>query len=84
MASIEGLRVMQGTSRKTGKQYDGVILYLSHPEQGVIGVSTEDVFVQRDMFDSAASGYTLEELVGCDCSISYDRRGFVQDFQILT
>ena len=78
MASIEGLRVMQGTSRKTGKQYDGVILYLSHPEQGVVGVSTEDVFVQRDMFD------TLEELVGCDCSISYDRRGFVQDFQILT
>ena len=55
MASIEGLRVMQGTSRKTGKQYDGVILYLSHPEQGVVGVSTEDVFVQRDMFDSAAS-----------------------------
>lgn len=82
MAQIEGIRAMKGVSRKSGKEYNGVILYLSHPEDGVVGVSCEDVYIQRDLFDRVTQGQELAALVGADCKVYFDRRGFVQELEV--
>lgn len=81
MNQVLGIREMRGVSRKTGKEYDGVILYLSHSENGVIGVSCEDVYIRRDLFDRATEGQELCDLIGFDCEVFYDRRGFVRGLQ---
>ncbi len=79
---ILGIQEMKGTSRKTGKSYDAVILYVGEEREGVVGVATGDVWVPRELWDNLGLQASNDSLLGAECYPSYDRHGFLQRVEI--
>lgn len=82
MAQIVGLKEMKGTSRKTGKPFDAVIVNAVEPKREVLGYGVVEQFVDRGMFDAAAKGRPMKDLLQKECTFLYDQGGFLQSFNI--
>lgn len=77
-----GFAEKKGTSKKSGKPYDAVLVYVLSPRPNVVGYFAEEIWVPRELYDAAAGGVPFDKLLNKDCSASYDRRGFIQNFEI--
>lgn len=49
---VVGIQEMKGVSKKTGKPYDSVVLYLTGEAKDVVGCITDNIWVPRDVWDS--------------------------------
>lgn len=79
---IMGLQEMKGTSKKTGKPYDSVVLYVSEQVDGVYGVRTSDIWVPRELWDEQVGECVGDGLLGLEVYPSYDRRGYLQQLTV--
>ena len=79
---VVGIQEMKGISKKTGKPYDSVVLYVTGPYKDVIGEITDSVWVPRDVWDSQVGEPVSDVFVGMDVYPAYDRRGFFQSLNM--
>ena len=49
---VLGIQEMKGVSKKTGKPYDSVVLYVTGEAKDVVGCITDNIWVPRDVWDS--------------------------------
>jgi hypothetical protein len=86
MGKVLGLNPIKGTSKKTGKPFDAVMVSyadsFSPTDDGAVGQQAVEMFVDRMLFDKAAKGRALNDLVGRECKVVYGRTGFISDFQL--
>lgn len=78
---VVGVQEMKGTSKKTGKSYDAVMLHCCGSREGVVGEHVEEVWVPRDVWDREVAA-PYESVVGMEVFPSYDRRGFLQQLNM--
>lgn len=48
---VVGIQEMKGVSKKTGKPYDSVVLYVTGEAKDVVGCITDNIWVPRDVWD---------------------------------
>ena len=85
MAKIYGLKVQEGTSKKSGKEYKAVIVHYTEdftPNAGGVGIVCDNAFVARDVFDRALEGRTMAEVIGKECTFYYSKGGFLNEMVI--
>lgn len=78
MAKIIGKGpVLQGKSKKTGRDYHGQMLELTYPKRGIEGLAVKEQFI---------SFVDLEKVpvfkLGQEIFLDYDDAGFLLDFEI--
>lgn len=84
MLKVVGIKDARETvSKKSGRKLDSYMVWIAGPGHDVVGQECNVEFVQASIFEGAAKGRQLEQLVGKECKVSYDRRGFVTDFSIV-
>ena len=78
MVEVCGVKYMKGTSRKTGKPYEGHTVYFTEDgaAQQVKGFVADSVFLSSDVLQGRIPD------VGDKLDIRYDRRGFVSSVDI--
>lgn len=80
---VVGIQQMKGVSKKTGKAYDAVILYVTEDGvKDVVGCRTDYIWVPRDIWDSHVGEPVSEAFIGMDVYSAYDRRGFLQSLNM--
>lgn len=52
-ATLLGYSRMMGTSKKTGKPYDGYMLHLGYNDDHIEGTATSQIFVDSSLISSA-------------------------------
>ena len=52
-AALLGFQKMEGTSKKTGKPYDGYILHLGYYDEQVTGNATAQIFVDSGIIKNS-------------------------------
>ena len=73
---VVGIQQMKGESKKTGKAYDAVILYVTEDGvKDVVGCRTDNIWVPRDIWDSQVGEPVSDAFIGMDLYPAYDRRG---------
>ena len=84
MAKIVGVKdVRESVSKKTGKPLHAYMVWVTYPGgRGVIGDEAEMQFVDADLFAGAVGDRKLEALVGKECKLSYNQRGFLESFSL--
>ena len=75
---VLGIQEMKGVSKKTGKPYDSVVLYVTGEAKDVVGCITDNIWVPRDVWDSQVGEPVSDAFIGMDVYPAYDRRGFFQ------
>lgn len=72
---VVGFRRSVGTSKKTGKDFSGYIVFFNLEQSGVTGVATEQTFISDEL------GYVpaLHDHV----RLLYNGRGFLMEVEIL-
>lgn len=75
MYEVVGFRRSVGTSKKTGKDFSGYIVFFNFEQQGVTGVATEQCFISDDL------GYVpaLHDRV----RLLYNARGFLMEVELV-
>lgn len=80
---VVGIQQMKGESKKTGKAYDAVILYVTEDGvKDVVGCRTDNIWVPRDVWDSQVGEPVSDAFIGMDVYPAYDRRGFLQSLNM--
>ena len=79
---IVGIQEMKGVSKKTGKPYDSVVLYVTGEAKDVVGCITDNIWVPRDVWDSQVGVPVSDAFIGMDVYPAYDRRGFLQSLNM--
>lgn len=74
---VIGVRRAAGTSKKTGKDYAGYIVFYTYKQSDVNGVASDNAFVS----DQLLQGYVPQ--VGDKIQLIYDRNGFLQAFELV-
>lgn len=85
MPKIYGLKVQEGVSKKSGKEYKAVIVHYTEehpPKSGGLGIVCDNEFVMRDVFDRALEGRTMESVISCECTFYYSKGGFLNEMVI--
>lgn len=86
MAKITGLNPLAGTSKKTGKAFNAVMIsFLAgyrQTDSEAVGQKANEVFVDRSLFDVAAKGRLMKDLVGHDITLVYNSSGYLDDVSI--
>lgn len=67
-ATLLGFQKMEGTSKKTGKPYNGYMLHLGYYDEHVTGNATAQIFVDSKIIDDSAC--TLK--TGTNYDFDYD------------
>ena len=63
---IVGIQQMKGVSKKTGKPYDSVVLYVTGEAKDVVGCITDNIWVPRDVWDSQVGEPVSDAFIGMD------------------
>jgi len=79
---VVGIQEMKGVSKKTGKPYDSVVLYVTGSYQDVIGEISDSVWVPRDIWDSQVGEPVSDAFIGVEVYPAYDRRGYLQSLNM--
>lgn len=79
---VVGIQEMKGVSKKTGKPYDSVVLYVTGEAKDVVGCITDNIWVPRDVWDSQVGEPVSDAFIGMDVYPAYDRRGFLQSLNM--
>lgn len=79
---VVGIQEMKGVSKKTGKPYDSVVLYVTGEAKDVVGFITDNIWVPRDVWDSQVGEPVSDAFIGMDVYPAYDRRGFLQSLNM--
>lgn len=58
-ATLLGYSRMKGTSKKTGKPYDGYMLHLGYTDDHVEGTATSQLFVDSSLIENMYDELTL-------------------------
>lgn len=74
---VIGKQLMQGTSRKTGKEYNANVVHVYHPKMGVEGNAVETIWL-----DPKSHPYDSIK-VGKEYYAEYDSHGFLQNFSLV-
>ena len=86
MAKIMGLNPLAGVSKKTGKAFDAVMVsYIKDyrsTDTAAVGGQAAEVYVDRSLFDAAAKGRVLKDLIGHECTLVYNSNGFLDELVI--
>lgn len=83
MAYFSGVKFISGNSKKTGKPFDGAVVYfLDSDSVDVIGALAGEQYIDRVVFDKALAGRKVETLLNASCSFVYDKGGFLKSFSI--
>ena len=61
---IVGIQEMKGVSKKTGKPYDSVVLYVTGEAKDVVGCITDNIWVPREVWM-----FTRRMTVEASCSL---------------
>lgn len=79
---VVGIQEMKGVSKKTGKPYDSVVLYVTGEAKDVVGCITDNIWVPRDIWDAQVGEPVSDAFIGMDLYPAYDRRGFLQSLNM--
>lgn len=77
---ILGLQKREGESRKTGKPYNGVIVYGVASMADVVGQGTIEQYIDNGLWSPAMVDYP--SYIGREATLSYGPRGFVDGFEV--
>ena len=72
---VVGFRRSVGTSKKTGKEFSGYIVFFNLQQQGVTGMATEQTFISDDLRYVPALGDRVRLL--------YNSRGFLMEVELM-
>lgn len=75
MYEVVGFRKSAGTSKKTGNQFSGYIVFFTLEQQGVTGVATEQCFISDDLRYVPALGDRVRLL--------YNNRGYLMEVELV-
>lgn len=75
MYEVVGFRKSAGTSKKTGKEFSGYIVFFNLLQTGVTGMATEHCFISDDL------GYV--PTVGDRVRLNYNSRGFLMEVELV-
>lgn len=73
--NLVGKEYVSGTSRKTGKPFEMWVAYIEYPDRHVEGVKCENIVLN-------ASIPSADLVVGATYELSYNKRGYVDNFSI--
>lgn len=84
MAKIVGIKdARELKSKKTGKEMHAWMVWVVFPGgRGVVGQEAEMQFVDAELFAAAVGSRKIEDLIGKECQLDYDRRGFLSSFSV--
>lgn len=86
MSKILGCsNLVSGVSKRTNKPYSGYFLHYGDelPADRGVGLSVDTVMVSPELIDGAIAKYKgVSGLVGRDCSIVYNRNGYIVSIQV--
>ena len=67
-AQLLGYSKMQGTSKKTGKPYDGYMFHIAHTENNVEGYAAHQIYVDSSILEADA----VPIKIGADYIFNYE------------
>jgi len=72
--NVVGKEYVHGTSKKTGKEFEGNVVHCTHRKQGCEGLVAESIWLNPD--DYPLSGIE----VGKTYEVDRDQRGYIVEF----
>ena len=78
MKKVVGKQTVDYVSKKTGQPVKGVTLHLTYPDDRIIGLGTESVFVSAK---STCYSVVMCLELGDDVDLFYNRYGSVEDIR---
>lgn len=75
MYEVVGFRRSVGTSKKTGKDFAGYIVFFNFAQQGVTGMATEQTFISDELSYVPSLGDRVRLL--------YNARGFLMEVELV-
>lgn len=81
--TLIGFKSVDFTDEESGKEVQGISLYISFPDADVVGEACERQFVKKSILDAAQiTSKMLEELINDVINIEYNRRGKIGSISI--
>lgn len=75
--TVTGKERISGTSKKTGRAFDSVVVYVVFPAKGVTGLKTDNIWLDPNQ-------YPLDSIkVNSDYDVDLDIRGWLLAFKPL-
>lgn len=71
-----GYSEMKGTSKRTGRPYDGYRIYFAEASPRVTGMACDSVFCSREILPDVLPA------PGSDIRLTWSRRGFCEGFEV--
>lgn len=83
---IVGLNPLSGVSKKTGNAFNAVMVnYVGEfrkTDTNAVGGRAAEVYVNRELFDEAAKGRALKDLLGKAVVLVYNSNGYLESVVI--
>lgn len=81
--TLIGFKSVDFTDEESGKHVEGISMYLSYPDAGVIGKSSERQFIDKAVFEGfGVSPELLGKYVNKDINVEYNRRGKIASLTV--
>lgn len=82
MAKIVGIKDAREFKRKNGERMNAWMVFYLNAGHDVVGQEAAMQWVDADLFAAAIGARQVKDLIGRECTMVYDRRGFLESFQV--
>lgn len=81
--TLIGFKSVDFVDRETGKNVNGVNVFISYPDAGTTGKCAEKSYISAEVFNSfGVSLELLEKYIGKDINIEYNKRGKIGNLTV--